>query len=315
MFDIPYIIRDRPELDPLTQTIALLRPRALLWKQMEARGAWAIRFPSHGNVVFSLVERGRCVLRVAGEEPRWLDEGDFALLTAPPEWILGDQPGTAAVAHDGARAAQSRVAHLGDRDTGPVTRVIGGYFAFEDAAAALVRGVSPAMVIIHSSDIGATRLRRVLDLIGDEAAADRSGRTVILERLLEVMLVEAIRHEPASEAETSPGLLAGLADPRIGAALQALHGDIRQGWTVARLAAAAGMSRSAFAGRFSRIVGLAPIDYLLHWRMAVAKDALRRGERLATVALDCGYQSASAFSVAFSRTVGRPPSRYAANLP
>jgi AraC-like DNA-binding protein len=103
-----------------------------------------------------------------------------------------------------------------------------------------------------------------------------------------------------------------LADPRTAAALRALHADIRHGWTVDRLAATAGMSRSAFAARFSRIVGLPPIDYLLHWRMAVAKDALRRGHRLTAVALDCGYQSVSAFSVAFSRTVGRSPSRYAA---
>jgi AraC-like DNA-binding protein len=84
------------------------------------------------------------------------------------------------------------------------------------------------------------------------------------------------------------------------------------GWTIARLAAVAGMSRSVFAERFSRTVGRPPIDYLLRWRMAVAKDALRaRDRRLAEIAFACGYESVSAFSTAFTRTVGCPPSRYA----
>jgi len=109
-------------------------------------------------------------------------------------------------------------------------------------------------------------------------------------------------------------MLAGLRDPQIAPALRVLHADIRRPWTVADLAAAAGASRSVFAERFARVVGASPIDYLLHWRMALAKDGLRAGRRLADVAFASGYNSASAFSTAFSRTVGCPPARYAAGI-
>jgi len=90
-----------------------------------------------------------------------------------------------------------------------------------------------------------------------------------------------------------------------------MHVDVGKPWTVAELAALSAMSRSSFAERFNRVLGMAPIDYLLRWRMALAKDRLRHGgESLAEIATACGYQSASAFSVAFTRTVGRPPSTY-----
>jgi AraC-like DNA-binding protein len=151
----------------------------------------------------------------------------------------------------------------------------------------------------------------VLDLIDEESAADRPGRDLVLARLLEVMLVEAIRHDAAGVAEAGQGLVAGLRDPQIAQALRALHADIRRPWTVAALAEVAGVSRSVFAERFARVVGAPPIDYLLHWRMALAKDGLRAGRRLAEVAFAIGYTSASAFSTAFSRTVGCPPGRYA----
>lgn len=90
-----------------------------------------------------------------------------------------------------------------------------------------------------------------------------------------------------------------------------MHGDVRRAWTVAELAASVAMSRAAFAERFSRTVGRAPIDYLLHWRMALAKDTLPSSEApLSEIAERVGYRSASAFSTAFSRIVGHPPARY-----
>jgi AraC-like DNA-binding protein len=170
----------------------------------------------------------------------------------------------------------------------------------------------PDVVEIRSSNTDASRLHGMLDLIGDEASTDRPGRILVLDRLLEVLLIEAIRSGTTAYGEDRRGLLAGLADPQVSVALRALHADIRQGWTIARLAAIAGMSRSVFAERFCRTVDRPPIDYLLRWRMAVAKDALRAGDRrLTEIAFACGYESVSAFSTAFTRTVGCPPSRYA----
>lgn len=301
-------------MDPLTQTIALLRPRGLLWKQAEARRDWAVRYPANNGAVFCLVASGSCVFQMPGRKPSLLREGDFLLLTAPPAWTLGSSselvPADFVKVQPRAGVVRGT---LGSRKSGPVTRLVGGHFWFDDANAPLLDGLLPEIVEIRSSNADAARLRGVLDLIGNEASADRPGRSLVLDRLLEVLLIEAIRSSAMHTAGDRCGLLAGLADPRIAVALRALHADIGKGWTVARLAAVAKMSRSVFAERFSRIIGLPPIDYLLRWRMAVAKDALRAGHRrLAEIAFDCGYESVSAFSTAFARTVGCPPSRYAA---
>jgi AraC-like DNA-binding protein len=125
------------------------------------------------------------------------------------------------------------------------------------------------------------------------------------------MLVEAFRLNPLDSGVTH-GLLAAMADPQLAAALKVIHAQFRRTWTVTELASTSGMSRSVFAERFNRVVGLAPIDYLLKLRMAVAKDALLfSGKRASEVAFLCGYKSVAAFSTAFRRTVGCPPGAYA----
>ncbi len=156
---------------------------------------------------------------------------------------------------------------------------------------------------------GAPRLATLLSLISDEAHGQRPGRDVILMRLLEVVLIEALRATPTS---AQPGLLRGLADERVAVSLRRMHEQPSTTWTVARLAKAAGLSRSAFFERFVRSLGVAPMQYLLGWRMALAKRELERGgATMGEVAARVGYGSASAFSVAFSRHVGQPPTRYA----
>ena len=133
----------------------------------------------------------------------------------------------------------------------------------------------------------------------------------MLSRLLEVLLIEALRSAAGTAA--SPGLVRGLADARLSAAIRAMHAQPARDWTVVDLANEAALSRSAFFERFNRTVGVAPMAYLLAWRMALAKDLLRRrqGGGMAEVAERVGYSSASTFSVAFARYVGRPPSQYA----
>jgi AraC-like DNA-binding protein len=131
----------------------------------------------------------------------------------------------------------------------------------------------------------------------------------MLSRLVEMLLVEAMRLTTAGGAP--PGLLRGLGDERLAMALKQIHVRIDYPWTVGELAKAAALSRSTFFDRFTRTVGVAPMEYLLAWRMEIAKDLLRRDELTVTeVAERVGYGSTSAFSVAFSRHVGEPPSRY-----
>ncbi len=133
--------------------------------------------------------------------------------------------------------------------------------------------------------------------------------------MIEIMMIEILRSGQAPGSGRLHGMLAALADPQLSIALRAMHSDISKTWTVAELARRAGMSRSIFAARFGDVVGKGPIEYLLTWRMAVAKDSLKSGAySLSEIAFAVGYQSASAFSTAFSRNVGYSPKRFAASI-
>lgn len=299
-------------MDPLCDIIALLRPHTALTKPILARGAWGVRYAAYDMPGFALVLDGACWLAVDGAEPARLIRGDFVLLPATPTFAMFSAPGTPCV--QGQPSAQA--VRYGDPDGPPDFRMLGGSFAIEPANAPLLLSLLPKMIHIHAAAGETLRLSRIIDLINDECDAERPGGGMILDRLLEVMLVEALRCQPInsqySSAGPSAGLLAGLRDPGLAKALRAMHADVRAGWTVAKLAALAGLSRSIFAARFTKTVGCTPIDYLLRWRMALAKDALSRGDTpLEQLAEQIGYESASAFSTAFRRRVGRPPSEFA----
>jgi transcriptional regulator GlxA family with amidase domain len=149
-----------------------------------------------------------------------------------------------------------------------------------------------------------------VQLVVEESRELRPARDVILARLLEVLLIEALRSTAGTAV--SPGLVRGLADGRLAVAIRRMHESPTRPWTVAQLAKEAALSRSAFFERFSRAVGAAPMEYLLAWRMALAKNLLRRKEAgVADVAERVGYSSASSFSVAFTRHFGLSPTRYA----
>ena len=185
-------------------------------------------------------------------------------------------------------------------------RLLGGYFVFDSPDAALLVSLMPALVHVR----GVERLAVLVRLVGEETSAQRSGRDLVLTRLVEILLVEALRS--TSRADAPPGLLRGLADPRLAPAIRQIHAQLARPWTVAELAKAAALSRSTFFERFVRTVGLPPMEYLLAWRMAIARHLLRRDElAIAEVADRVGYASASTFSTAFRRYVGQPPGRYA----
>ena len=156
---------------------------------------------------------------------------------------------------------------------------------------------------------GQHRLTMLAQLLRDESHAQRPARDVVMARLLEVLLIEALRS--SQETGASPGLVRGLADVRLAAALRRIHDAPAHAWTVAGLAKESALSRSGFFERFSRAVGMAPMEYVLAWRMTLAKDLLSRGtHRIAEVAEQVGYSSASTFSVAFARHIGVAPARY-----
>lgn len=298
-------------MDPFSQLIQLLRPNGLRWKQLDAYGDWALQFSGHGGLSFCMVVRGNCQIQLPGEQRKDLGEGDLVLLSAPSGWVLTHGDHARLENFETMYAgADGRAACVGESSAGPLTQLLGGQMSFDSSDSTFLRDVLPAMLHIPAAESSSERLQNILELIGKEATSDWPGRNLILERLLEVVLVEAMRLKPA-DSGVQQGLLAGLTDPQLAAALRVMHATFQRAWTVSELASVSGMSRSVFAERFRRTVGLAPIDYLLELRMAVAKDALRSSsKRSSEVAFLCGYQSIAAFSTAFRRSVGCPPGAY-----
>ena len=304
----PHFICYRPELvDPLSDIIALLKPRTVFTKGISGAGRWAVRYSEFGHPSFCTVLEGSCRLAVEGEEPVTLEAGDFVLLPTTPGFVIsGFEAAVPWNIDPKVTPAPAEEVRHGDQAGPPDVRLLGGYFVFDSPDAALLISMLPRLVHMR----GAGRLASVVRLVGEEALEQRAGRDLVLTRLVEVLLVEALRAAPGDDAP--PGLLRGLADGRVAAAMRQMHGDPARPWTMAGLAKEAAMSRSAFFDRFVRAVGTPPMEYLLAWRMALAKDLLRRREvGLEEVALRVGYGSASTFSTAFSRHVGQPPGRYA----
>ena len=293
--------------DPLSEVIALLQPRTVLSKGISGAGRWGVRYSAFAHPSFCAVLEGRCRLAVDGHAALVLEAGDFVLMPATPGFTMSGFDPVRPVLVDPKRAAAAtgEVRH-GTRGVPPDVRLLGGWFVFGSPDAALLVSLLPALVHVRAAE----RLATLVRLVGEEATEARTGRDLVLTRLVEVLLVEALRTAPRDDAP--PGLLRGLADERLARALQQMHADIARSWTVAQLAKTAALSRSAFFERFMRIVGMAPMEYLLAWRIAVAKDLLRHHDvGVSEVARHVGYDSASSFSTAFNRQVGLSPSRYA----
>lgn len=293
--------------DPLSEVITLLRPRTVVSKPISGAGRWGVRYSEFGQPSFCAVLAGSCRLAVDGHPPLTLERGDFLLLPATPGFTMsGFEPATPVrIDAQAAARATGEVRH-GTRGGRPDVRLLGGYFLFDSPDASLLVSLLPGVVHVR----GAERLTLLVRLVGEEARERRAGRDLALSRLVELLLIEALRSTAGEDAP--PGLLRGLADPRLAPAIREMHRHLARSWTVPQLARTAALSRSAFFERFTRTMGLSPMEYLLAWRMAVAKDLLRRQDLgLEGVAERVGYGSASAFSTAFSRHVGQAPGRYA----
>ncbi|WP_454855559.1 AraC family transcriptional regulator [Rhizobium binxianense] len=295
-------------MDPLSDIIALLRPSTAVSKPITARGRWGVRYGAHEAPGFTIIVTGRCWIAFDGKDPVQLNQGDFVLLPTTPPFSLYSAPGVDCVP----REPQNSAVRHGDQAGEPDFVSLGGTFAIEQVNAPLLLTLLPDIIHIPSSEGRTTRLGRVIELIMDECVSDHPGKEMILQRLLEVMLVEALRWRSIGTEALPAGLLRGMRDPVLANVLRAMHADVRADWTVAGLARMAGMSRSAFAARFGETLGCGPIEYLSRWRMALAQDALMRGAKsLDRIADEIGYESASAFSTAFRKRLGCSPGRFA----
>jgi AraC-like DNA-binding protein len=298
-------------IDPLAEVVTLLQPSARYAKLVTAAGRWHIRRSDPGQPFYCVLLEGECHLMVDGRETIRLCAGDFILVPdaygVAMSSTLPSPPGSPEAVPVALGPGEYRI---GDQAAPADLRMVVGHCSFASPDAALLVSLLPQVVHVR----GEPRFTTLLQLIRDESRDQRPARDVILTHLLEVLLIEALRSTAATPA--SPGLVRGLADERLAVTLRRMHESPTKAWTVAQLAKEAALSRSAFFERFSRAVGLAPMAYLLNWRMALAKNMLQRGEaRIAEIAERVGYGSASAFSVAFTRHVGLPPARYARQQP
>jgi len=293
-------------IDPLAEIVSLLQPQAAFSKRVCANGRWRVQRSETGQPFYCLLLDGGSQLTMKGNPPITLAPGDFVLIPAALEFSMSSiEPPAADVPDTLPHMLAPGEFWLGDPEQSADVQTLIGYCHFDAPDAGLIVSLLPQVIHVR----GESRLTLLVQLVMDECRAQRSARDIVLERLLALILIEALRSIPLGSA--CPGVMSGLADERVAAALRAIHARPEHSWTGAELAKAAALSRSAFFVRFRETVGMAPMDYLLTWRMALAKKLLR-GNKVAVsdVAERVGYRSASAFSVAFTRYVGIPPVKY-----
>lgn len=293
-------------IDPLAEIVSMLQPSLPFSKAASGSGNWRVDGVGDGSPFFAVILEGSARLSLNGQPDVELKENDFVLVPAAYSFAMSS---TAENLDQGSDPLQ--VTRLGDETrhgdpTGmPNMRVLIGRLAFGSPDTTLVFALLPCLLHVR----GQARLTALVQMIREEAQGDRPAKEMVLERQLQLLLIEALRSDAAG-SET-PGLLQGLADKHLGPAIRQMHENPAKSWTVDELASTAKLSRSVFFDRFQKQTGIAPMEYLLSWRMALAKDMLRRKEGgMKEIAKRIGYGSASAFSVAFSRFVGIAPSKY-----
>jgi AraC-like DNA-binding protein len=305
-------------MDALADILSTVRVEGVCHGRILAAAPWGLKVDAGPEARFGYVSRGSCWLSVTGiAEPIALSSGDFFLLAPGMEFLLLDNMSSSA-----RPLSEILMAQRGSSDgvirfggSGAVTTIIAGKFTFDGITAKPLTELLPLMILVPASQSRTLAIESTLELLAAEADATAPGAGVVIQRLADLVLIQALRAHLAglNRGTTSrgQGLLPALADPHIGAVLRSMHEQIERPWTVASLALAAGMSRSAFAQRFKDVVGDGPVEYLTRWRMYRASHLLRESEKkLADVAQSVGYDSDVGFNKAFKRILGVAPGEY-----
>jgi AraC-like DNA-binding protein len=299
-------------VDPLGEALHFLRMSGIFYSRSELTAPWGLALPAmQGTLMFHVVTAGRCWLQVEGAADRLLQPGDLALVPHGQGHRLASEPGVA-----GARLFDLPREYAGERyevirhgGGGAATSIVCGAVRFDHPAARRLVEVLPKVICVAGADsLQAEWLPSTLRLMAAEARALRPGGEAVVTRLADILVIQAIRawleHDPAAQT----GWLGALRDRQIGRAITLIHRHPGRAWTVAGLAREVAMSRSAFAARFSALVGEPPMHYVTRWRMHVGLTQLQEeGANLAELAERLGYQSEAAFSRAFRRFLGVSP--------
>lgn len=299
------------QIDPLSDILALLRPRSYVSSGFEAGGRWSLQFGRQdGLIKCYAVTAGDCLLFVEdADQPAHLSEGDcFVLPSGRHFWMGNDRDISPVHARDVLPPARNGgVIKIND---GKDFSLVGARFAVGGGHAVDVLGVLPPIVHVYK-DADQSALRWSVEVMMQEMRGGRPGGHLISQHLAHIMLVQTLRHHLDETPTLGVGWFGALADPHLSRAIGALHSQTARRWTLQELANEAGMSRSAFSGHFKNRVGSTPMEYLTRIRMLRAIDKLEHSQdTVSTIALDLGYESESAFSTAFKRFSGVSPRRY-----
>jgi AraC-like DNA-binding protein len=298
--------------DPLGEALHFLRITGSFYCRSELTEPWGLTLPAWADCMwFHVVTAGRCRLDVEGAEPRWLQQGDLALVPNGRGHVLRSGPGVITPDVTGLEHEfQNRYAILRHGGGGAATTLVCGAVRLDHPAAHHILPVLP--VVIHlgpSASPQAEWMQSTLRLVAVEAAEMRPGGEAIITRLSDILVIQALRSWIETDPAAQHGWLGALRDRQIGRAISLIHRDPARDWTVASLANELAMSRSAFAARFTELVDEPAMRYLTRWRMQTARTFLTEdGATVAEVAGRLGYRSEAAFSRAYKRVIGVPPS-------
>lgn len=280
---------------------------------------WAVRVEDRAPLTVMLLVRGDAWIVPDGGEPLRLRPGDLAIARGPAPYTCADAPGTAPQAlilpggechHPDGRPLNGvmdlGVRTWGDRVDGGTVMLIGTYRMRGETGGRLLEALPPLLSL--TADVWD---RPLTPFLMEEVVRDAPGQEVVLDRLLDLLVIAALRTWFDRPEAESPAWYAALSDPVVGPVLRLLQGDPAHPWTVSALAAKAGVSRAALARRFTRLVGEPPMTHLTGWRLALAADRLRdTGDTIGAIARRVGYGSAFALSTAFKRAYGVSPQEW-----
>jgi AraC-like DNA-binding protein len=290
-------------MDLLHDHLVRARATGAVFARTVAEPPWGLRLGGSIQLAAHTVVRGRGYLwlNTPGSAVE-LFPGTVALVRGGPDHYIGHEPGADCL---GPEEFRVRHAQAGPDDNPQATVFLCGAYQFSgDVGRGLLDALPQIMTLTPAID---DPLRDVITLLSRELVHTEPAQQIVLDRLLDLLLVLAIRSDFHRSA-TAPRWYRASADPRLSAALRAMHESAARPWTVSELAGISGLSRAAFARAFREALGQAPMQYLTEWRMTLARDHLRAGDlTLAQIADATGYGSPFAFAAAFRRHHGDPP--------
>jgi AraC-like DNA-binding protein len=277
-------------------------------------GLLMMPLPAH-VIAYHYVTRGRMHLQLAGQDPISIEAGEIVVFPSNDQHKLGSDLDLEPVDAKGlvvppSGGGMARIDHGGG---GALTHVMCGFLGTDTPHDPLISLLPRVLKLPVKDGASGEWIEASLRFAALDMAAGRAGSPAILAQLAECLFMEVVRRYLDSAPQSERGWLAGLRDPVVGRALSLLHTRVHQPWTADGLAREIGLSRSAFAGRFTRVMGEPPIRYLARQRMRIAARRLRTShEPIARIASEVGYESEAAFNRAFKRELGVPPAMWRA---